>query len=480
MKAGDAEIRIDHGLSIRPDAGQWHELLKEPSPDRGQRRFREQLGLPADRPIILSGHQAGFWHCGILAKYLATRAGSCRLGAHPAWLVVDQDDNDPGMIDLPIRDADGRLQRHRWRLDPGERDRAMPTGSAPPIRPRAVALPTGATAALESVERGVAAIRAALDAHADAASLAEQFSAALADLISPITEPMATVSALSIARTDLFQEIVDRMRSAPEACAGAYNAARNKLPRLGVRALRIDDRRVELPLWRVRPGHARMPVHAEELGSIPPAELAPRGLLMTGLLRLAGCDLFIHGTGGGGGDGRSGGDEASVGYDRITEVWFKSWLDPERALAPVAVVTATMRLPLDGDVVPTAAQIARAQWLAHSAAHSPELLGDDDAQRQKRDLLATIRNARPGDPRRAKAYRQMHELLSGLRLTHAGQLDQLRAEANRLADDERLSQIVHDRTWPFPLHSERSLDELAGQIERAFGASIPHARCAGR
>ena len=35
------------------------------------RAFREQLGLPTDRPIVMSGHQAQIWHPGILSKYLA-------------------------------------------------------------------------------------------------------------------------------------------------------------------------------------------------------------------------------------------------------------------------------------------------------------------------------------------------------------------------------------------------------------------------
>ena len=36
--------------------------------------LREQLGLPVHGPVIMTGHQAEFWHPGILAKYLACDA----------------------------------------------------------------------------------------------------------------------------------------------------------------------------------------------------------------------------------------------------------------------------------------------------------------------------------------------------------------------------------------------------------------------
>ena len=45
---------------------------------------------------------------------------------------------------------------------------------------------------------------------------------------------------------------------------------------------------------------------------------------MTGMARLAACDLFVHGTGGG-------------IYDTITEAWFREWLGVE--LAPTIAVT---------------------------------------------------------------------------------------------------------------------------------------------
>src|SRR5690606_4565547 len=66
-------------------------------------RLRDQLGLPTDRPIIMSGHQAEWWHPGILAKLFAARALADRIGGVVVWLVADQDDTDPGAIRIPTR-----------------------------------------------------------------------------------------------------------------------------------------------------------------------------------------------------------------------------------------------------------------------------------------------------------------------------------------------------------------------------------------
>ena len=40
--------------------------------------LRDALGIAPLRPVIMTGHQAGFWHCGILAKTLAASACAAR------------------------------------------------------------------------------------------------------------------------------------------------------------------------------------------------------------------------------------------------------------------------------------------------------------------------------------------------------------------------------------------------------------------
>ena len=66
--------------------------------------------------------------------------------------------------------------------------------------------------------------------------------------------------------------------------------------------------------------------------------LMPRALLLTALVRLGMCDLFIHGTGG-------------LIYDRVTEQWFADWLgQAEGSIAPMIGVTAAVVAKKPGEV----------------------------------------------------------------------------------------------------------------------------------
>ena len=84
-----------------------------------------QLGISAgnadDKPVIMSGHQAAFWHMGIAAKWLALHeAGEC-LGASTAWVVVDHDPEDFSGLSVPVRNASATLRAESAIGDRGER-----------------------------------------------------------------------------------------------------------------------------------------------------------------------------------------------------------------------------------------------------------------------------------------------------------------------------------------------------------------------
>ena len=71
-------------ITLRPDPVQWRGAVRPaviPAPDADDRRA---LGLPTDRPIIMSGHQPTLWHAGILAKLLAAGELARATGAHAA------------------------------------------------------------------------------------------------------------------------------------------------------------------------------------------------------------------------------------------------------------------------------------------------------------------------------------------------------------------------------------------------------------
>jgi hypothetical protein len=460
-------------ITLEPAPSAWR--LRAHSPDAAAQRFRDQLGLPRG-PIVMSGHQAGLWHCGIAAKWFALEAMAQRAGAQPVWLVVDTDDNEPTVLSYPARrvgDGEGgpegeggRLERRQWQAAPGALVRpGTPTGSREAIDP-APAPESGRTVeVLELARAGLQRAAAALRAHRGAGSLAEQFALAAADVVGQAagggSEAARLVFASAIGRTELFADIVRRMVDDPVACVRAYNDAAAARPEAQLRALELDERggRIELPLWRIEPGSPRQAVYAADLKGNGGSEgsLAPRALLLTGLMRLAGCELFIHGTGGG-------------VYDQVTGAWLGAWLGASGGLelAPSVVASATWLLPLSDEPPPAPGELARAQWARHAARHNPSLVGDRAAAARKRELVGAIAEAEPGDVRRASLYREMHELLEQVRGRRAGDIARLEARAADLRQRLRDGDILLDRTWSIALFPPERLRELRSRIHEAL------------
>jgi hypothetical protein len=469
--------------TYEPLPREWAELAVRAS-RRGAYRdvkggdFRAQIGLPEHPgPLVMSGHQAEIWHAGIAAKYFAMHTLTTALRASGsdatcAWLVVDQDDNDPRTIRYPaLRGSE--LVPAAWTIDP-DALRGPPTGSLGPISAAALARELPAAPATRTAAEGVNDIRRELTRAAGSSrTLAEQFGRAATRLIAPALADSGVEPALafdtSIARTEAFALLVEAIGLEPIPCVRTYNMAAASVPRAGVRALRLEKGRAELPLWRVRPGVERTPVFSDELGSIPGDQLAPRALLMTAVLRMFACDLFIHGLGGG-------------VYEQINDVWLARWAEVSPAAArvmlapaPAVVVTATRLVDfseLARPKAPSPEQVLRAAWLEHSAAHNPGALGDEEAAREKARLVAEIRATE--DRRvRARLFREMHELLEAVRQQRAAPLASIRDAAARARSLSAEAAVVHDRTWPFPLLGAEQLVDLRDAVTAAFAGVGP-------
>lgn len=431
---------------FEPAPAQWPALLRTRTIDAQAKAAREQLGLPIDRPIVMTGHQAEFWHAGILAKYIAGAALAHNADAHAAHLVVDTDETDPGAIRVPVADTEGRLTSKTLRLLP-QPPAGVPTCALPASPPSTA----DASAPLQSIARGVGSITEALRRHATSANLGEQAGFAITDLMSPWASMSAPIFVSKLAGARSFADLVQRMKDDAPACIAAHNAAAALVPEARLAPL-ASGPRFELPLWRLRPGRARVRVYADDIAHIPPPEIAPRALLLTGFLRLFACDLFIHGAGG-------------AVYDRITERWLRDWLG--LSLAPTTMATATLVLPLRAEV-PTLEAIDRAAWTAHHARHDPSLIGDHAAARRKSSLVALIRATREQGADALPHYRELQTLLAETRARHAGSLVELDSRAAALRAQRDQAHIASDRTWAFPLHDAPALDALANHIRGAF------------
>lgn len=452
----DTHILVEPGGTLL--AQSLARTSRTPSTDR--QRFREELGLPTDLPIVMGGHQAQFWHPGILAKWLAADALAEKTGSAAAWVTVDQDDNDPWPVRLPIL-HEGTLGVTTWRADgappkatPSHAD--LPTGRRPALLPQA--LPADAileTSAAPSAAAGLAEIHAALAAGSSAPSAAAQVARALERLTKPFSRPLHTLLATDIARTKAWSAWIDTIRADPARCMDAYNRAVAGVPAANVRALGARPGApgdLELPLWRIgaAPGSPRERAYASTLNESPASELVPRALAMTAILRALGCDLFIHGIGGG-------------VYDAITERWLAEWTG--QSLSPTGVVSATVRLAMSAEPI-TRADIDRSLWLAHRARHDPGLLGDPAAAASKAELVAKIDDS-DSPPDRLRWYTSIHESLRTIRESHAASLRALDQAAASAAGRRAEADLFADRTWAFPLYAPAQLQHLHTLIRAA-------------
>lgn len=413
--------------------------------DADARAFRSDLGLPADRPIVMTGHQAQFWHAGILAKYLAADALAHRDAYHQAtnsdpspavvWCVPDHVAEAPGVVGFPKPGGDG---------GPGRWTRAsvdLFTDDLPVEAPRGLAV-------AQAELRDAPGEREADRQIAAQASLLERRLGLRTD--GPI------VLASRLHHTGLFRALVGRMRAEPDACVRAYNGAVRATPDAGVRSLADAADRTELPLWRIDDRGSPHAVLLDDLDETPIDRIRPRALLFTGLLRACACDLFIHGTGGG-------------VYDRVTERWLADWLG--WSLAPAGIATATLTLDLGVPDV-TRTDLRDAKWRAHNARHNPGVLGDaadlDALQERKRALVERIAKTPRGE--RDPLYAEMHAMLAGVRGAHADGIASLDARVGMVEAALADRAIARDRTWAWILHEDADLRALAADIRGRLGA----------
>lgn len=469
-------------IRIEPPPPQWPGLIESQTPAEflgaplaqwRELTRRELLGRSFSR-IVATGHQAGFWHPGILAKYLAMDAAAAAMRADAVVeLVVDQDVNDLRALRVPALDAQGVLvaQSMPWTYWP-ERERQSPTGVLPPIlaEPGAWELEDGHLFAGAGIYMACRIMGRALLLHRNAASRAEQFALAAAmlrevrfanrrvaavgaDVNDPLRERRFLVPASALTTTSLWREVLARMRADPRAMWEAYNQAVAQSPGAGM--LPLEHRPsggCEVPCWLVTPDRQRHRAFEHDLRR-PDAQLLPRALLMTGLVRLALANLFIHGLSG-------------AEYDVVTERWFADWLGCD--LSPRAMATATMTLDLDREPVQER-ELARAKWLIHHLPYNLDRFLDDDAALRERSRLIEEIEAQPrGSVRRRELFDAIRRQQRRLVEDHPDLIES--AQTNLRLTERRMHErdLLNDRTWAFPLHAFDAVTELRAKIQAAF------------
>ncbi|MCH2162176.1 MAG: hypothetical protein MK085_09930 [Phycisphaerales bacterium] len=445
---------------LEPDTGPWSDQVRRHAANHGlpalRKATRKALDLPIDQPLLATGHQAMAWHPGILAKDVAIAAcgdmGNLPNPLATVHFIADHDANDGGLVAYPTL-VDGEVRRVGWR--------ALPPAHGQAARDRPAVRPTSPPqqSALASVTEGLAQLHAALASRADAPSIADQLGGAMAELAEPFTGPIPRRSMSDLLKAPIGIHLLERMATDPMACATACNVAlqetlqEHHARRPAARPLSVEPV-PELPLWRVTPD-GRRTVRADEL--LDPETLRPKALLATALVRLAGCDGFVHGLGG-------------ARYDTAMERWITLWLGETwaSALAPRFTASATLPLPLPhADHQVKAGHVdLRRQWHAPSTA--------DDQPRPsavKRGLLKTIASAPRGSDRREEAFQALHDWLRENRQRHGTELESMAEEVARNRSALKEAAVAGSRDWPFPLHDATTLQEdVVDPILQAFAA----------
>jgi len=264
---------------------------------------------------------------------------------------------------------------------------------------------------------------------------------------------MTNVCATDLMHTTLARAMLQLMADAPQKCARMYNDVVRALPEAGITPLLVREDYVEVPLWRIRNDGSRMRAYDNDIHAWLEGDditLMPRALFMTALIRLIMCDLFVHGTGG-------------ANYDRAMEQWVHDWLGVQ--VNPIAVATATLRLPLtdDGDALldaDSARHRYRRVW------HDPVV---DDARgpsAMKQTLLNAVNHEPRGSVARRRAFFEMHSQLEWQREHNKQRIDQHREQLDQAVRASRDAEIAGRRDWPFPLYPAAMIDELARAVQQ--------------
>lgn len=428
-----------------------------------------------DAPLVGTGHQPRFWHPGIVVKPILANLLAERSGGTALHVIVEQDADPPLSFDVPVRRDDGTLGVRR--IEPLRHESGVIVARIAPFDPDAALgerglealLARGSAPATESVAAGLAAMSGALRRRRGESDLARQVTEAAFDLLEPVTPRLPIIGSGALLSTTFAGELLRAMARDPIACAQAYNAAVAGVPD-SAPPLRILDDRVEVPLWRLDDAGRRMHAWEDDLDRFRAGtvQLLPRALLMTALLRVGLCDLFLHGTGG-------------AAYDVAMERWMHAWLGAPTA--PAGSATATRLLPLPATTPQPEAPRATLLARYRRALSDPESIdregnsdraGNLDASSGappgpwKRSMLDEIDRLPRRSPQRRSAWRAMHDELEQRRAASAPALDALAQDVRDAETWLRIEPILHTRTWPFPFHDETTLRDLRAAVERSL------------
>ena len=451
-----------------PITGESQDMVKsfvQPPMSMWQANHRE------NGSIIATGHQAGFWHPGILAKNIAAVQHAKQIDGRAVYLLVDHDDNQSGLLQLPVS-MEGQLEILTIDLAPSLPGVALKSQPLIDWNETVRILREANQSKNHQVVVDLLPLLSILESLASSdestkalpLTRAHQWAQLLQRMWQSIAGELEIIHATSL----VDESITDRLLHDAMACAHHYNEAVHANPQAGMSRLIVERDRIELPLWEigdVSSPHPRQRVFADISDSKPmlitsdgepivvrageQTSLAPRALLLTAMMRSQHCDLFIHGHGGG-------------IYDRVMEQWWQQWMG--ESLAPMAVVSADVRLPFPGIAQASHDDLSRAIWFEHHLPHNldrhlPAIMLDRQAVDRKHEILQMMETTQ--EPRaRAAWFRELHRINEQLAGEHRDVLLLANDQLNRVKLGIANQAVALKRDWSFMFYSRDSLERL--------------------
>jgi hypothetical protein len=463
-----------------------------------RRCLRERLGLSG--PVILTGHQAEFFHAGVFAKSIAADAIAAATHGQSVYITVDTDTPKTAHLMAPTIEAD--VVRRRAALIPSL-DAAIPMNAQPALANSAwraffadvrTGIPAADTTLFDVYQQGWFAGSGPM---VDSCAAFMRANAACEHTLGFQHAPQLRTSELSA--WPEFRAFVAHLAANAAAFRSAYNESqaayrarrRVRSPLRPVPPLAEIDGRCELPFWIVRADAPRRRLfvcrHGEHLAFFADAEhvgnecardlgrwerhaapwaiedagwrILPRALTLSAFCRLCLSDLFIHGIGG-------------AKYDEMTEAFVTRFWGIQAP--PTACVTASLHLELPAAPEAEAA-VRSARRNARDIRFNPQRHADglpaDLLAERKRLIDEAIRLAREDRHNRAerhavfKSIRNANAKLVALAGSTQRALQDAVAAAERRFDSHK--QAI-DREFFYAMHQRPHLQTLADAVRRHF------------
>ena len=475
--------------------------LLDSSIGRLRRRLHERLELYG--PVILTGHQAEFFHAGVFAKAIVADALAEVTGGVPVYLTVDSDTPKSTLLPTP-QVRDNAAQRVATPIPGCVLD--LPMDQQPPVATDQWRhffaqlrrdVPLAGDSLLDAFEHGwfsecrpeITPVDGFMRAH-----IAAERALGLRGAVPLRTSRIALTPEFRSFAAHLLLH-AERFRDDYNAAQAAYRRRRRvrSLQRPVPPLARHGDR-VELPLWIVPQQGPRRRLFAARRGEIvvlladntPVGEigtdelrsnerhqhewphethgwqLRPRALTLSAFCRLLLCDLFIHGIGG-------------AKYDEVTEDFVERFFGVPAP--PMACATASLLLPLPApDVHPDdlnrARHARRDAWFnpGRRLADVPGALLDEHA-RLVREAQQLKDHAPLAHASRRENYRALHACLHRIRHEAAPHLRTLDERIAVIEAQLRANEIAADREYFYALHPRAELVRLRDRLRDAIHTS---------